>query len=363
MDDATGVAEAMLGLDGFRVLGVEEAAAELIIEIETTVEAVGCPECGVVATEHDRMSVDYRDLAAFGRPARLRWIKRRWRCEESRCAARTWTETSPEFSPRCLLTQRAGLECCLQVGLNARPVAQMARELGVCWHTVMAAVREHGEPLVDDPERVGQVRQLGVDETTWLSASREHATLFATGILDLERRIVIDVTPGNSAESLGRWLDQQPRSWLSEVRVVATDLAESYRAALDGRLAQAIRVADPFHVTRAANRCLDQVRRRVQNETLGHRGRKRDPLYRIRKLMVTGAERLDERGLDRLLLGIRLGDPDDEVLGAWLAKEAVRDVYLAADVEDAELLLDKAIVGCSEDSVGEIRSLGRTLAR
>jgi len=79
--------------------------------------------------------------------------------------------------------------------------------------------------------------------------------------------------------------------------------------------------------------------------------------------MVTGAERLDERGLDRMLLGIRLGDPDDEVLGAWLAKEAVRDVYLAADVEDAELLLDKAIVGCSEDSVGEIRSLGRTLAR
>ncbi|HVR79986.1 MAG TPA: transposase [Acidimicrobiia bacterium] len=29
----------------------------------------------------------------------------------------------------------------------------------------------------------------------------------------------------------------------------------------------AIRVADPFHVVRAANRCLDQVRRRVQNET------------------------------------------------------------------------------------------------
>jgi hypothetical protein len=28
-----------------------------------------------------------------------------------------------------------------------------------------------------------------------------------------------------------------------------------------------------------ANRCLDQVRRRVQNQTLGHRGRKRDPLY------------------------------------------------------------------------------------
>jgi transposase len=344
-------------------LEVEETPGEVIIRIETDAKLVGCPRCGVVATAQDRMAVEYRDLAAFGRPARLVWRKRRWRCEEAACQERTWTETSPAFSARCLLTNRAGLECCLQVGLNARPVAQMARELGVCWDTVMAAVREHGQPLVDDPERVGEVRQLGVDETNWLTATREHPTLFATGIVDLERRIVIDVVAGNSAADLGCWLDSRPESWRNRIRVVATDLAESYRAALQGRLDHAIRVADPFHVVRIANRCLDQVRRRVQQATLGHRGRKRDPLYRIRKLMVTGAEHLDERGLDRMLLGVRLGDPDDEVLGAWLAKESVRDVYLAGSLEDAELLLDKAVLGCAEDQGGEVRALGRTLAR
>ncbi len=114
---------------------------------------------------------------------------------------------------------------------------------------------------------------------------------------------------------------------------------------------------------RLANRCLDQVRRRVQNQTLGHRGRRRDPLYRIRKLMLTGAERLEGPGHARLLLGIRAGDPEDEVLGAWLAKESVRDVYLSEDPEDATLLLDKAIEGCAMDSVDEIGSLGRTLSR
>ncbi len=65
----------------------------------------------------------------------------------------------------------------------------------------------------------------------------------------------------------------------------------------------------------------------MQNETLGHRGRKADPLYRIRKLMLTGVERLDGEGQQRLLLGLRAGDPYDEVLTAWLAKESVRDVY------------------------------------
>ena len=121
MSDATGVAEAMLGLPGFRVLDVRETAAELIIEIETTAELVGCPECGVVARAHDRMAVEYRDLAAFGRPARLVWAKRRWRCEEPACEARTWSEESACFSSRCLLTNPFAFGMCaeqLRVCLN-----------------------------------------------------------------------------------------------------------------------------------------------------------------------------------------------------------------------------------------------------
>jgi transposase len=363
MPDATGVAEVMLGLPGFRVLDAQVIDDELVINVETIPELTGCPECGVVATAHDRMSVEYRDLPAFGRPVRLVWDKRRFRCEEPECSACTWTEASDALSARCLLTRRAALTCCLQVGLNARPVAQLARELGVAWHTVMNAVREYGEPLVDDPDRVGQVRQLGVDETTWLAATREHSTKYATSLVDLERRIVIDVVEGNSAADLGAWLDEQPEPFTDGIRVVATDLAESYRKGLESRLDQATRVADPFHVVRVANRALDTVRRRVQSRMLGHRGRKRDPLYRIRKLMLTGTERLDRMGVDRMLLGLRIGDPDDEVLGAWLAKESVRDIYLAKSISDAELLIDRAIEGCRLDAVGEVRSLGLTLAR
>jgi transposase len=227
----------------------------------------------------------------------------------------------------------------------------------------MAAVREYGQPLVDDPNRVGDVRMLGVDETSYLKATRDHPTVYATGLVDLDRRIVIDVVEGNTSNDLGLWLDSRPEPWLSKIRVVATDLAESYRAALAGRLDHAIRVADPFHVVQVANRCLDKVRRRVQNQTLGHRGRKRDPLYKIRKLLLKGAERLDGAGVDRMLLEMRLGDPDGDVTGAWCAKESVRDVYLTDNPADAELLLDKAIEGCRTDWVQEIRSLGRTLKR
>jgi len=361
--EGIGFAEALLGLPGFRVVAVTETEVEVVIDIETTVEVMGCAACGSRAESQDRMPVAVRDLACFGRPTRLVWNKRRWRCVEVDCNAKTWTETVEAVEPRAAMTRRAGMEACRQVGENARPVSQLAVELGVCWWTVMAAVIEHGTPLVDDPIRVGPVAQLGVDETSWLRANRRHATLYATGLVDLDRHIIIDMVEGNSADDLRRWCAGQDPAWLEAIITVATDLAESYRAGLDNEhLARANRVADPFHVVRVANRCLDTIRRRVQNETLGHRGRKDDPLYRIRKILLAGNERLDERGQQRMLLGLRVGDPADEVLGGWLAKESVRDVYLADDVDEATVLLDKVIAGCAEDDVEEIQTLGRTLA-
>jgi transposase len=227
----------------------------------------------------------------------------------------------------------------------------------------MNAVIEHGTPLADDPERVGAVAQLGVDETSFQAARPGRATRYVTGLVDLDRRRMIDLVPGNSAADLRRWCANAAPAWLAQVSVVATDLAESYRAGLSPHLDHATRVADPFHVVRVANRCLDKVRRRVQNEQLGHRGRKPDPLYRIRKILLAGAERVTDSGADRMLLGLRAGDPDDAVLGAWLAKESVRDIYLTDDPAEAALLLDKTIVGCRDDEVAEIRALGDTLNR
>ena len=156
-----------------------------------------------------------------------------------------------------------------------------------------------GHRWLTPPAGSGPPGPLGVDETSFLSANREHSTIYATGLVDLDARIIIDMVEGNAAVDLRRWISAQDRDWLAGIEVVATDLAESYRAGLSPDLDHALRVADPFHVVRAANRTVDKVRRRVQNETLGHRGRKPDPLYRIRKLLLSGHERLNQKGHDR----------------------------------------------------------------
>ena len=112
------------------------------------------------------------------------------------------------------------------------------------------------------------------------------------------------------------------------------DLSGPYRAAFDTALTHARQVADPFHGVRLANDALDEVRRRVQNQTLGHRGHKHDPLYRARKLLVSASERITDQGRTKLRGLLDAADPYGEVRDAWHAKETLRSIY---DIDDAKV--------------------------
>ena len=68
MSDGSGLAKALPGLDGFRVLGVHEATDEVVIAVETTAVIAWCAGCGARAQVHDRTRVEVRDLACFGQP-------------------------------------------------------------------------------------------------------------------------------------------------------------------------------------------------------------------------------------------------------------------------------------------------------
>jgi hypothetical protein len=96
------------------------------------------------------------------------------------------------------------------------------------------------------------------------------------------------------------WLQARPFDWLAQVGTAALDPRRGYASALIAPLGHATVVGDHFHTIRLANAVTDQARRQVEQVTLGHRGRTYDPPYRIRKLLVTAAEQLTERGRARL---------------------------------------------------------------
>ena len=141
------------------------------------------------------------------------------------------------------------------------------------------------------------------------------------------------------------------------------DLSGPYRKTFDDILAHATQVADPFHLVKLANTKLDECRRRVQNETLGHRGRKDDPLYRARRLLTKAHERLDERGETKLLGLLAAGDP--AARSAWPGtprKSSARST--TSPTRSSRTSSSTTRRRPSRRSLPtEVRSLGRTLVR
>ena len=273
--DATRMCALIVGLPAITVLGVEDEPGDpLRVHVETTAALMGCAGCGTRAWLKDRRPVVLVDLPVFGRPAVLVWHKhkRRWRCPEPSCEVGTFTEQCPAIAaPRAGVTARAGRWMTRQVG-QAQSVSAVAAQLGCDWHTVMDAALAYGTPLVEDPGRIGAVAALGLDETLFVRTGAFKRRSWATSIVDVTRPAqLLDVVEGRTAKAASDWIEARPKAWRDAIAWAALDLSGPYRKTFNDSLPKATQVADPFHVVKLANEKLDDVRRRVQQETLGHR--------------------------------------------------------------------------------------------
>lgn len=354
-------ATALVGLAGFVVGAQLLEDGEWWLRVETTADLVGCPSCGTRAVGHGRRRVQVRDLPIAGRPVRLVWAKRLWRCPDPDCPTGTWSETSETITPRASLTERARAEICRRVGEDGASVAAVAVEFGIGWHTAMGAVIEHGTPLVDDPARLGSPSTLGLDETAFLAASAIRRQEMITGFVDLDRHLLLDVVPGRSGQVVRDWLDERDPAWRAGITVAVVDPFRGYATGLTDRLDDVTIVVDHFHTIRLANVMVDDVRRRVQQAVLGHRGRKHDPLYRIRRTLLVAYDRLLPHQAERIVRYLRAGDPDGEVAAAYLIKELLREVYAASNVTVARWRLERFYAHCDRSEVRECRRLARTI--
>ena len=159
----------------------------------------------------------------------------------------------------------------------------------------MRQVTDRGKPLVDDPKRLDGVSAVGVDETAFLRACSTHPTLYATGIADLtpgRPARLLDVVEGRSGTVLAGWLAARDEHFRAQIVTASLDPFRGYATALAAQLPKAVRVLDAFHVVKLALTCVDEVRRRTQQDTLGHRGHAQDPLFRTRRLLRRRADRL-----------------------------------------------------------------------
>ena len=362
VSDPSEILEALVGLKDVRVLHYERHGPDVSLVIEQEIDVVRCPKCHERARVKDRPLVTYVDLPVYGAPMTLTWKKHRMRCVNAHCAQTSWVLRDHRIAAKsCLLTTRAAKWATQQVG-TGRTVLEVANELNCDWHTVNDAVTTYGEALLEaDKKRLNRTSAIGLDETSFVKLGGHH-TSYATTVTDVEHHQIIDILATRSFVDVAGFLDAQPEAWKARITYGALDMSNVYAAVYSVILPKAAQVVDPFHVISLANRALDSVRRRVQNEQTGHRGRRDDPLYRVRRALLTGEEKLDEHATARLMSLLALGDPNAEVAIAYRVKERLRDFYKTFDVAEARVMLEELKDHCLRPSMPpEIQKLGRTL--
>jgi transposase len=304
----------------------------------------------------------------FGwRPTTLLVTVRRYRC--TGCGHVWRQDTTKMAEPRAKLSRR-GLRWALE-GLVVRhlTVARVAEGLGVSWNTANDAVLAEGQRvLIDDVHRFDGVTTVGFDEHVWRHTRR--GDKYVTVIIDLtpiRNRTgparLLDMVAGRSKQAVKQWLADRPTAWRQGVEVVAMDGFTGYKTAAAEEVPDAVAVMDPFHVTRLAGDALDLCRRRVQQDTCGHRGRKTDPLYAARRTLHTGSDLLTDKQKQRLDV-LFAADEHVQVEATWGIYQRMIAAYREPDRTRGRDLMRKLIDSVSRGvpaALTEVITLGRTL--
>lgn len=352
---------------GLQTIGQHLSPDRAVLECRVLEPDRWCRKCGCEGTARDTVP---RRLAhePFGhRPTTLLIRVRRYKC--SGCG-RIWRQDTSKAAPARAKISRGGLAWGLAgLVLDHLSVARVATGLGVSWSTANAAILAEGRRrLIDDPHRFDGVSTIGVDEHVWRHTRK--GDKYVTVIIDLTPNRnktgparLLDMVEGRSKAVFKQWLAGRPKTWRDEIKVVAMDGFTGFKTAAAEELPTAVPVMDPFHVVRLAGDGLDRCRQRVQQATIGHRGRAGDPLYRARRTLHTGDGLLTDKQRGRLE-ALFTDDEHVEVEATWGIYQRIVAAYREPDKSKGKTMM-KAVIDSVTNSVPaaliEIRRLGRTL--
>ena len=141
---------------------------------------------------------------------------------------------------------RVGMESGGQAGARLLPAVGARASAD----TVLRVVRRMHAPVLPTP------RVLGVDEWAWRKGH-----VYGTILVDLERRVAVDVLPERSAESLANWLVQHPG-----VEIITRDRSEIYAEGARRGAPEAVQVADRWHLLKNMGDLVERVLQRHRKE-------------------------------------------------------------------------------------------------
>ncbi|MGY8681868.1 ISL3 family transposase [Bradyrhizobium sp. UFLA05-153] len=212
--------------------------ADKVVLVARSKSAVSfCPGCGRQTRRvHSHYVRRLADLPWQGRAVEIRLHARRFRCANSQCSRRIFTERLPEtVRPKARRTCRLGKsQLAIGFAVGGEPGARLSRRLAMpaSGDTLLRMIRSAELRSPEAP------RVIGIDDWAWRKGLR-----YGTIICDIERNRVIDLLPDRNADTVATWLGRHPG-----IEVVARDRAGIYSEGARRGAPDATQVADRFHL-------------------------------------------------------------------------------------------------------------------
>ena len=236
---------------------VQQTDQVLLLVLRSTSPTAPCPSCQQYSARiHSQYARHPADLPWAGHAVRFELHVRKFFCRTPTCTRHIFTERLPEVvAPSARTTVRlTTLLQAIAFALGDEAGARLVRRIGITASPTMlsALIRRTPTP------RQAAVHVLGVDD--W---AQRRGIRYGTALVDLERHQLVDLLPDRTAESLAHWLQAHPG-----VAIIARDRNETYATGARQGAADAVQVADRWHLLcnwrEAVERVLERHRGRVK---------------------------------------------------------------------------------------------------
>lgn len=353
---------------GLTVTAQRVESDHTVLNCLPTTPASPCPGCGGLGVRHDAVLRRLAHVPFGWKPTILEVVVPRYRCRPCR---RVWRHSIRAAAPsNGKLSRDAIMLAVKSIVVDRMSIARVAANLGVGWNTASDAILAAGTQwLIEGPGRLDGVTTVGVDEHVWRHT--RHGDKYVTVVIDLTPTRtqtgpsrLLAVVEGRSKQAFKSWLEAQTEAFRDRVEIVAMDGFTGYKTAAAEAIDNVTTVMDPFHVVALTGDKLDRCRQRIQQETLGHRGRAGDPLYGIRRVARTRAGLLTTKQQHRLAK-VFADQRHVAFEVTWSVYQDVIDAYQAPDPVEGKKIMTRLMASLQSVPAGleELRSLGQTMKR